>query len=576
MGPEVEIRGQTVLLLGGWGLVGSAIVGALVDQRPARVVLHSLRREEAEQAVESHARRFPEGVELVPVWGNVFVRWDLRDLDRSRLQGDRRHRRALIEDTMAELTVEVLERATLWRLLTEHRPHIVIDCINTATAFAYQDIFYSVRRMQKVVARVDQGEAGATDLRDVIEDHLTTLPMPQLIRHVQILREALRAGETAAYLKIGTTGSGGMGLNIPYTHSEERPSRVLLTKSSIAGAHSMLLYLLARTPDAPVVKELKPSAAVAWKRIGAGPVLRAGRPIVLFDCPPESAVGVADALADDVSGWVAVETPQGAPAVLESVYIDTGENGVFSCEEFETVTALGQMEYVTPEEIAVEVIREIKGGTGGREVVSALDGATLGPSYRAGVMRQRALAEMRRLEAEHETDSIAFEMLGPPRLSKLLYEAYLLRTSTGSLQAVAGSDPGRMSAACSALVMEDAGLRARILSIGLPIRLPDERLLRGPEMKIPPYKEEARETLGRDSVERWAEAGWVDLKVDNLERWRDRARRIVSQVLALPEDTSSAVLEDRSYWRVDEPIQVGRVAAWILGVEEAGSRGKAV
>ncbi|MGH7588395.1 MAG: short-chain dehydrogenase, partial [Gemmatimonadota bacterium] len=265
-----------------------------------------------------------------------------------------------------------------------------------------------------------------------------------------------------------------------------------------------------------------------------------------------------------------------APRVLESVYIDTGENGVFSCEEFETVTALGQMEYVTPEEIAVEVVREIKGGTGGREVVSALDGATLGPSYRAGVMRHRALAEMRRLEAEHETDSVAFEMLGPPRLSKLLYEAYLLRMSSGSLRAVAETDPGRMSAACSALVMEDAGLRARVLSIGLPIRLPDGRLLRGPEMKIPPYKEEAREALGRASVERWAEAGWVDLKVDNLERWRERARRIVSHVQALPEDTSSAVLEDRSYWRIDEPIQVGRVAAWVLGVEEAGSRGKAV
>jgi hypothetical protein len=572
----VEIRGQTVLILGGWGLVGSAIVRALADEKPARVVLHSLRREEAGEAVESHARRFPAGVALVPVWGNVFVRWDLRELDRSLLQGDRRHRRALIEDTMAELTQEVLERATLWRLLAEHRPHVVIDCINTATAFAYQDVFYSVRRVQKVVARVDQGEAGAADLRDVIEDHLTTLSLPQLIRHVQILREALRAGGTAAYLKVGTTGTGGMGLNIPYTHSEERPSRVLLTKSSIAGAHSMLLYLLARTPDAPVVKELKPSAAVAWKSIGAGPVLRGGRPIPLYDCPPQNAVGVADALDDDASGWVALEARRGVPRILESVYIDTGENGVFSCEEFETVTALGQMEYVTPEEIAVEVVREIKGGTGGREVVSALDGATLGPSYRAGVMRHRALAEMRRLEAEHEIDSIAFEMLGPPRLSKLLYEAYLLRTSTGSLRAVAESDPERMSAACSALVMEDAGLRARILSIGLPIRLPDGRLLRGPEMKIPPYKEEAREALGRESVERWAEAGWVDLKVDNLERWGQRARRIVTEVLTLPEDTSSAVLEDRSYWQVDQPIRVGRVAAWVLGVEDAGSRGKAV
>jgi hypothetical protein len=66
------------------------------------------------------------------------------------------------------------------------------------------------------------------------------------------------------------------------------------------------------------------------------------------------------------------------------------------------------------------------------------------------------------------------------------------------------------------------------------------------------------------------------LKVDNLERWGQRARRIVTEVLTLPEDTSSAVLEDRSYWQVDQPIRVGRVAAWVLGVEDAGSRGKAV
>ena len=43
---------------------------------------------------------------------------------------------------------------------------------------------------------------------------------------------------------MGTTGTGGMGLNIPYTHSEERPSRVLLSKSAMAGAQSMLLFLM--------------------------------------------------------------------------------------------------------------------------------------------------------------------------------------------------------------------------------------------------------------------------------------------------------------------------------------------
>jgi hypothetical protein len=41
----------------------------------------------------------------------------------------------------------------------------------------------------------------------------------------------VKAG-TGAYVKIGTSGTGGMGLNIPYTHSEEKPSRVLLSKSA--------------------------------------------------------------------------------------------------------------------------------------------------------------------------------------------------------------------------------------------------------------------------------------------------------------------------------------------------------
>jgi hypothetical protein len=64
----------------------------------------------------------------------------------------------------------------------------------------------------------------------------------------------MRRAGTASYLKVGTSGTGGMGLNIPFTHSEERPSRMLLAKSSVAGAHSLLLYLMARTPGAPAVK----------------------------------------------------------------------------------------------------------------------------------------------------------------------------------------------------------------------------------------------------------------------------------------------------------------------------------
>jgi len=41
--------------------------------------------------------------------------------------------------------------------------------------------------------------------------------------------------------------------------------------------------------------------------------------------------------------------------------VDTGENGLFSLDEFKVVTALGLMQYITPEEIAHVALHEIQG-----------------------------------------------------------------------------------------------------------------------------------------------------------------------------------------------------------------------
>jgi hypothetical protein len=73
------------------------------------------------------------------------------------------------------------------------------------------------------------------------------------------------------------------------------------------------------------------------------------------------------------------------------------------------------------------VVREIRGHSTGHDVVAALDAATSGPTYRAGVLREVAIARMEALEREHGVEAIAYEMLGPPRLSKLLFEVALLR-----------------------------------------------------------------------------------------------------------------------------------------------------
>ena len=362
-----------------------------------------------------------------------------------------------------------------------------------------------------------------------------------------------------------------MAFNIPYTHSEEKPSRVLLSKSALAGAHTLLLFLMARTPGGPITKEIKPAAAIAWKRIGFGEILRGGRPVVLYD------PGEPETLVPGAS-FRPLDPARGAPTgeTLKSVFIDTGENGIFSLEEFSAITTGEQMEFVTPEEIADTLVRELLGGNTGHDVINALDNAVMGPTYRAGLMRHWALEKLRALEEEHGVRSVAFENLGPPRLSKLLFEADLLRRDYTSMGRVRESEPGEMSGRAAARVASDATLRREILSIGIPVLLPDGRLLRGPECKIPAATREGESfevTAAR--VEAWARAGWVDLREPNMALWRDRFRRIRAEMDAIPApDTSSRFLRDRQFWGEEEKIQPGKVVGWIFAMEEQGARMK--
>ena len=439
------------------------------------------------------------GVAVEARWGDIFLPRDLAERGRDEIMRDAGARRRMIDDVLRPASASFDENV-LFQWLTTIRPDAVVDCVNSATALAYQDVFASASRLMEAAKR-----GGATE--EEVERHLLTLPMPQLIRHMQTLFEGLRRAGTKAYIKIGTSGTGGMGLNIPYTHSEEKPSRTLMSKSAVAGAQSLFLFLMARTPGAPATIEIKPTAVIGWKEIGYGPVRRGGRPVELVDC--ETPLRVADAFTRDARGW----TKTGGH--LESVFINVGENGVFARDEFETVTALGQMELVTPEEIADAVIMELTGRPTGRDIVAALDGATFGPTYRGGYLRSMAIAGLRALEERHGVRSVAFEMLGPPRLTKLLFEAYLLSRLYPTVRALAAADPECAAVDCERLIREkEPMVRRQILSVGLPILLANgEEVLRGEKVVVPP------DGRGADIASR----GWVDLRPANLGLWIKRA-----------------------------------------------------
>jgi hypothetical protein len=243
-----------------------------------------------------------------------------------------------------------------------------------------------------------------------------------------------------------------------------------------------------------------------------------------------------------------------------------GENGLFAREEFATITALGQMEFITPEEIAEHVVDEIEGRPTGRDVVSALDGATAGPTYRAGILRQAALKRLDALEAQHGVRSVAFEMLGPPRLTKLLYEAHIWMRLYRSVQSLAAADPAALGAEAEALLATDPTLRAEIISVGIPILHADgARLSRGPDVVVPPAQ--------GDDARAAAPRGWVDLRPGNCALWVERARLVARQAAGRAAAAGGTGSDEE--WFAIEPgdaIAPWRMAAWIFKYEDQGER----
>lgn len=566
----MDIQNKTVLVLGGWGLVGNAVIRKLVPEKPKKIIVTSLKKEEAEDEVERLKKEFsnlPDDY-FVPWWGNIFVRHDFKDMNRLDLLEDPVKRKILIKDTMEDLSEEVLHCSSINKLLAEYKPEIIIDCINSATGIAYQDVYTTYHRIKKTIEK----QATVEELADETEKLLCTMYIPQLIRHVQILYNSMNEAHTKIYIKIGTSGTGGMGLNIPYTHSEEKPSRVLLSKSAVAGAHTLLLFLMGRTPEGAITKEIKPTAAIGWKRIEFGEIKKYGKPIEVYDISPDQAVTLKDKLQLKLD-----KKFNSTGESLKSVFIDTGENGTFSRGEFEAITAQGQMEYVTPEEIAVDAIREIRGGNTGHDIINALDNATLEPSYRAGFMQHAAVDKLSELEEIHNVNSVAFELLGPPRLSKLLHEINLLKLNFGSMKEILQQSPKILSEKCFEYLKNNSKLRNEIVSIAIPILFPDGKsLLRGNDVKIPPFRGDNELDITPKNINMWAHDGWVDLREENMKVWQERLNTIVKEAEAIEfTDTSSMHVRTKKYWNNFETIDIGKIVAWIFIKEEKGERMKA-
>jgi hypothetical protein len=562
-------RDESFLILGGVGLVGSQIVREIARElEPKKIVVAGLFRGEVREFLHDVRREFPK-VEFIGAWGDVFVRHTFTLERRRRLLQSRNYREMLYDDLYGDLE-EAYGRSALAQLIQQHKPDVIVDSINTATAISYQDVeslskqtHDLIQALRQVVDHQDLG--GLDDLGKAMEQNVTTLvisqSLPQLIRHVQLLHKAMRQVGTRLYLKIGTTGTGGMGLQIPYTHSEDKPSSKLMSKTAVAFAHTGLLFLMARTPNGPLVKELKPGALIGYRRVAYRTIKLRGRPQFRFESQ-EVALDGRLSLRGDENQYARLDK-------LQMAGVDTGENGFFARGEFEAITHINQMEFLTPEEIANQAVLEIKGSNTGYDVIAGIDSSVMNPSYRAGVLRQTALDKLARIEEETHSHSVALGQLGPPELSKLLYEAHLLKLNYGTLKNVLETPASEIGESVCAHLLEQDVLRTTITSIGVPILMPDGKtLLRGPRLNIPEsiYHEV---DVDAEQVDAWARKGWVDLRPTNWHEWQSRfARMRRTQHMLHTRGTSSVTM--KTY--LTDTIEIGAVVAWLFNNDYAAYR----
>ncbi len=550
------------LILGGAGLVGFQVCRQLVlNLKPRRIVVGSLLESEAAGACTRLEREFGEGVAFVPAWGNLFVPRELANSPRSAVMQDGRLRARLLAAVYDDYE-EAYRSNHLVQLIRGHRPEVIVDCVNTATGLSYQDVFDGAAKVRGWIKGETYDSAGVADL----ETFMLSQSVPQLIRHVRFLHQATSEYATAVYVKVGTTGTGGMGLNIPYTHSEDKPSKKLLAKNEAAFGHTGLLFLLARTPNSPIVKEVKPAAMIGYRAVQVMEVRDKHDSSVLYT-PKEVILGGRLELRENQADYLKTGT-------LKVPVVDTGENGVFTRGEFVAITALGQMEYVTPEEIARTVVLEIRGANTGQDVISALDGAVIEPSYKAGLIRSVAVSDLNAAEQQSGIPSVALGRLGPPELSKLLFEAELLKRTMGSMAAVASDeDPSALADRCAA-VLESSGVARTAPSIGIPVLLPDgKRLLRGPRINVPELEGHRTgvEVASAADIDGWAKKGWVDLRPANIRIWQERFRRMLRARADL-RDEGSAAASTLSF--IATEFEIGEVVAWIFNNEMGGYRVK--
>lgn len=488
-----------VILFVGTGQIGKAILNKMLLKNPKKVIIHNLTKNESDIVCEKYKKIFTN-IEFVSSFGNVFMPYSLKDLNNKNLYEKSDE---IINYFYGEIDQTRLEKSTIVTLIRQYNPDLIIDAINTATVLgnAYNPE-YNLKCFNE-----DPTECS----KKIMVDDYTT----KIINFVYGLKYGIETYNVKKYIKVSTTGLGGMGINMPYTHGDNPKinlSSALMGKIAASGVLHQLLWNLEHTMGANI-SLIIPATFVGYDSVKNEAIetdkglLKKRNAPKSYKVKEKKCLKYNDTRTEDY---------------LQFPVVRAGENHVYSKMELNVLTAIGQMEGITKEEVANKVIDCINGKST-NDVLSALDNAMLKPTYLGREMIYDINEKFKNTDIMY---GIATGNLGVT-LSKKLYELFLIKEAYPSIEKLKKDTIENIVKNVNTKL--NSSLLSEIITLGIPVLDIDENLYIGDYSLVPSDKEE--KYITNESIDKWARLGWVDLRKKNIQALVDMLLDVYSDAL---------------------------------------------
>lgn len=364
---KINKKEKKILILGAGGLIGGSVLKELIRRHHCNIAVVSLKDNRTREKIVLLGKN--KKINIKKYWINILVPYSLQKYSFSEIFKHTKRKKIFL-NYLKQQNIDLLN-TSLFHIIKDFKPNYIIDCINIPTQCSYID-----------TSNIFNDSGIGLHILLKYYQNINTL-----LNNDFWLKQGIKM-KILQYLKIGTTGIGGMGLNIPFTHGESKPSLPLLKKVAIAGAQTNILYGIKNNQYAEI-KEIIPATAVFSKELNY------------------KNVSSVKKFKNNFNNF--------------HLEINGGESGYYTIEEFRLISNEKQMGFIDSQSLSKSIINGLFNNK--HNILFGIEKCVIRSSKKSSVIRQNIINRAEKIIKKKDIACVAHGRLGPNKISKLLFEA---------------------------------------------------------------------------------------------------------------------------------------------------------